>query len=82
MTHTVEVVLGGVIAVNEFLNERKKQRRRPVGANMNVMHRAMSEKQTLNHLVDMRQRRLGLTQTYCDAFRRRLELELVTFDIQ
>jgi hypothetical protein len=43
MTHTVEVVLGGVIAIYEFLNEGEQQRGRPMGANMSVMHSVLSE---------------------------------------
>jgi hypothetical protein len=37
------VVLGGVIVVYEFLNEGEKQRCRPMGANMSVMHTVLSE---------------------------------------
>jgi hypothetical protein len=38
INHTIEVVLGGVIVVYEFLNEGEKQRSHPVGANMSVMY--------------------------------------------
>ena len=43
MILTVEVILGGVIAVYEFLNKSKQQGCRPVGAKQRVMHGALTE---------------------------------------